>query len=238
MNHTTLLLLLSTAPVGIVHTLLGPDHYLPFIALSKSRNWSLGKTAVITALCGIGHILSAAVLGIAAVSAGSVLTRLDFIEGARGQIAAWLLIAFGFVYFVWGLRSAVKNRTHTHRHIHHDEPAHSHEHSHAHAHAHIHEGSSPRELTPWVLFVIFILGPCEPLIPLIMYPAAQNSLATVVLVTLVFGMSTLAAMLTVVISSSFGLKRLARFPFFERYGNALSGGIICSCGMAIAFLGL
>jgi hypothetical protein len=46
-------------------------------------------------------------------------------------------------------------------------------------------------VTPWALFIIFILGPCEALIPLFMYPAAQNSNGVVIMVAIVFGLVTL-----------------------------------------------
>ena len=52
------LLLLTGASIGVIHTLLGPDHYLPFVALSKARAWTQGRTAAITAACGVGHVLS------------------------------------------------------------------------------------------------------------------------------------------------------------------------------------
>jgi nickel/cobalt transporter (NicO) family protein len=221
MEQNFLILLFSTFMVGCVHTLLGPDHYLPFIALSKSRNWSLRKTVSITAACGMGHILSGLILGLAAVSVGSILTQLEFIETVRGEIAAWSLTAFGFIYCIWGIRKAIKNQTHSHKGL----QNHSHE-------------DSKKEATPWILFLIFIFGPCEPLIPLIIYPAVNDTVFHTVLVILVFGMSTLLVMLTVVISSSYGLKKLIRFPFFERYGNAMTGGIIGSCGLAMSFLGL
>lgn len=221
MDQNFLILLFSTFIVGCVHTLLGPDHYLPFIALSKSKNWSLRKTVSITAACGMGHILSGLVLGLAALSVGSILTQLEFIETVRGEIAAWSLTVFGFIYCIWGIRKAVKNQTHSHKGL----------------HKHNHD-ESKKEATPWILFLIFIFGPCEPLIPLIIYPAVHDSVFHTVLVILVFGMSTLLVMLTVVVSSSYGLKRFVRFPFFERYGNAMAGGIIGSCGLAMSFLGL
>ncbi len=50
-------------------------------------------------------------------------------------------------------------------------------------------------MTPWVLFVIFLLGPCEALIPLLMFPAATESWATLFLVTGTFGLATVATML-------------------------------------------
>ena len=40
------LLLLTAASIGFIHTLLGPDHYLPFVAMSAARGWSSRRTLV------------------------------------------------------------------------------------------------------------------------------------------------------------------------------------------------
>ncbi|MDB4582328.1 hypothetical protein N9164_04185 [Draconibacterium sp.] len=61
------ILILTAASLGFVHTVLGPDHYIPFIALSKARNWSLPKTLGVTALCGIGHVLGSIAIGLIGV---------------------------------------------------------------------------------------------------------------------------------------------------------------------------
>lgn len=92
-------------------------------------------------------------------------------------------------------------------------------------------------MTPWVLFTIFVLGPCEPLIPILMYPAAKENFGGVLLVTLIFGTVTISTMLGIVVASTWGLKRLP-LKKMERYAHALAGGSICLCGMAIQFLGL
>lgn len=237
-TQTTILLMLSALSVGFIHTLFGPDHYVPFIVLAKSREWSVTKTAIITTLCGIGHVLSAVVLGGVAISIGMTLSKLNFIESFRGELAAWLLIGFGFAYFIWGVRTAIKNKKHSHAHMHIDGTEHIHDHGHNNEHAHVHTKKSLKELTPWILFIIFILGPCEPLIPLIMYPAIQKSILNVFLVTLVFGLGTLFVMLATVLTSVYSAKKLLKFPLIERYGNAMTGTVICSCGLAIKFLGL
>ena len=62
MNELTVLCA-TAATVGIVHTVLGPDHYLPFVAMAQARGWSTAKTATITGVCGIGHVLGSVVLG-------------------------------------------------------------------------------------------------------------------------------------------------------------------------------
>ena len=92
-------------------------------------------------------------------------------------------------------------------------------------------------MTPWVLFTVFVLGPCEPLIPVLMYPAAQSSLLGVALVALVFGGVTILTMLGVVLAASRGLARLPLGPL-ERFSHALAGATILLSGVAVQFMGL
>lgn len=232
------ILLISSLSIGFIHTLLGPDHYVPFIVLAKSRQWSMLKTTVVTLLCGIGHVLSAVALGIIAIAFGFTLNKLNFIESFRGEIAAWLLIGFGVAYFAWGVRSAIKNKPHTHLHFHADGTRHYHEHQHHAEHAHPHIKKNLKELTPWVLFIIFVLGPCEPLIPLIMYPAIEKSILNTLWVTLFFSIGTLVTMVFMVLVTVYGTQKIKKISFFERYGNAAAGMVICACGLAIKFLGV
>jgi ABC-type nickel/cobalt efflux system permease component RcnA len=231
------LLIPTAASIGLIHTVLGPDHYLPFIVMARARKWSLLKTAGITFLCGLGHIGSSVLLGLGGIVFGIAVTKLKFVESVRGSIAAWLLIAFGLVYFIWGLRRALRNRPHRHWHSHGDEGSHDHEHRHIENHTHVHERDGAVNLTPWILFTIFVFGPCEPLIPLVMYPAARHSSLGVVLVTAVFGGVTIATMLGVVLLSSLGVNLLP-IGRLERYTHALAGAAILLCGVAIKFFGL
>ena len=34
----------TAATLGLVHTVIGPDHYLPFIVIGRAREWTLRKT--------------------------------------------------------------------------------------------------------------------------------------------------------------------------------------------------
>ena len=103
MEETAFKILLGSAiTIGLIHTLIGPDHYLPFIMLAKARGWRLRKTLWVTLWCGIGHVLSSVVIGLIGIAAGIVVGRIEGIEGFRGELASWALIAFGLVYCVWG----------------------------------------------------------------------------------------------------------------------------------------
>jgi nickel/cobalt transporter (NicO) family protein len=221
--------------LGLTHTVMGPDHYIPFIAMSKSGNWSLRKTMVVTLLCGIGHVLSSVVLGLIGVALGLAVGGLEAFEGFRGDIAGWLLLGFGVAYTAWGIRQAIRFKPHTHVHTHQDSEAHSHEHVHAQEHVHVHqveESKSLRKklLTPWALFVIFILGPCEPLIPVLMYPAAKQHWFAVCLVALVFSITTIATMSAMVVLGYFGLSKI---PSMDRYIHIAAGSAVLACGVAI-----
>jgi sulfite exporter TauE/SafE len=233
-----IIVLASTAvSLGFIHTILGPDHYLPFIVLGRTRGWSAAKTAMVTSLCGLGHVLSSIILGFLGISLGIAVFRLESIESSRGDLAGWLLLIFGFVYFLWGVRRAVRARSHGHPHRHENGRSHFHHHGHIGAHSHVHAGEGSDSLTPWVLFTIFVFGPCEPLIPLIMYPAAKSNMAAVVCVATLFGLTTIATMLTVVMASFYGLSRIS-LPRVGRYSHALAGLAIFLCGGAIKFLGI
>jgi len=231
------ILLTAAASIGFFHTLFGPDHYLPFIVMAQSGKWSLKKTALITLLSGLGHVLGSVILGMAGVVLGVAVIRLEWIEAYRGELAAWALIAFGLVYFVWGLRQARQRRPHSHFHLHHNQNGHSHVHSHEQEHVHFHEKTDGKNLTPWILFTIFVLGPCEPLIPLLMYPAAQNSWSGLFWVTLIFGLITILTMLIVVMSVSLGIGSLP-VRKFDRFIHAISGATIFFSGLAIQLFGL
>jgi nickel/cobalt transporter (NicO) family protein len=230
-------LYLTAATIGTLHTLLGPDHYLPFIFMSQAGKWSRAKTFWITILCGIGHIGSSVILGIIGIAFGIALRKLVFIESVRGNIAAWLFIAFGFVYMIYGIKKAVRNQKHSHVHLHSDGDAHVHTHNHYEEHSHVHSTTKNKSLTPWILFTIFVFGPCEPLIPLLMFPAAQNSHIALVMVCIIFGLTTIITMTTIVMVSLWGI-RLFDFGKLERYTTAIAGATILICGLAIQFLGL
>ena len=205
--------------------------------MSWARKWSGMKTTLVTLLCGLGHIGSSVVLGLIGVSLGLAVNKLEIVESFRGNLAAWLLIAFGLVYLVWGLRRAYRSQPHMHSHTHASEDTHTHTHSHHQEHVHVHNDRAAPSIAPWALFVIFVFGPCEPLIPILMYPAAQKSLFGLVAVTFVFGSVTLATMLGAVFLSRAGINFIP-LSRLQRFSHVIAGATICLCGLAIVFLGL
>ena len=54
MNESIALLSATAISIGFVHTILGPDHYLPFIVLSEAKKWTLRKR-IYPKIDAVGH---------------------------------------------------------------------------------------------------------------------------------------------------------------------------------------
>ena len=110
--------------------------------------------------------------GVIGIAVGFSLSKLSWFENIRGGFAAWALLAFGLGYTIWGLYQAKINRPHKHFDIDDDGSMYVFEHKHDEAVA----PDNRYPVTPWVMFFIFAMGPSEPMIPLLSYPAAKQSL--------------------------------------------------------------
>ena len=216
-------ILISTAAlIAFIHTIIGPDHYLVFVALGKARDWSTLRTLKYTTICGVGHILSSVIIGFIGIFFGIELVKLVNLEESRGLLSEWMLLFFGLIYFVWGLR---KIRIHKNKK------------NISNKHSYINSQKKALNITPLALFIIFVLGPCEALIPLFMYPAIEADMMLVFQVALVFGIVTLVTMLLSVFLLMKGLN-IFKFNSFEKYSHVIAGASIMLCAIAINFAGL
>jgi sulfite exporter TauE/SafE len=208
----TVALAATAVSVGAIHTLLGPDHYVPFAAMSHAGGWSAAKTLRVTVACGIGHVAGSVALGLVGLAIGVALLKLQFVEAIRGDVAGWMLVAFGAAYLGWGIVAAVR----------------------LHGRAHETADAVPAAgvWAPWLLFLVFVFGPCEPLIPLLIYPAAQANGFAVVAVVAAFAAATVGTMVGAVLAMRYGAAA-ARVPRLERFSHALAGLAILACGLLV-----
>ncbi len=238
--------------IGLAHTVLGPDHYLPFLVIGRARRWNLPRTLALTVACGLGHVGSSVLLGLLGALLGAGLGEVQELEAYRGALAGWSLLIFGLAYGAWGLFHARHHDRHGHAHLHGDGTVHVHPHEHpAHddgtPHSHPHAAANPpprdaearpwRSLTPWVLFLVFVLGPCEPLIPLFFADAMAGEWGRAAGTAAGYALATLAAMTAIVAMAWTGLFRL-RLGGLERFSHAVAGGIVALAGFSMVFLGL
>ncbi|MGL6268204.1 MAG: hypothetical protein ACRC2O_09755 [Chitinophagaceae bacterium] len=225
------LLLTAARSIAFLHTLTGPDHYLPFIALSKARGWSLGRTIFWTVVCGAGHVWSSVLLGLGGAAIGWSLSKVSWLENVRGGIAGWVMLSFGLLYGIWGLYRAYKNNPHKHFDLGDNNDIYVYEHKHGKVVAQ----KDRHKVTPWVMFIIFLLGPCEPMIPLLYFPAAKNSWEGMLILITVYTVFTLLTMLLMVSLGFYGISFL-KTEKLERYMHALGGLTIFICGAGMVFL--
>ena len=188
--------------------------------LARAQKWSLSRLLSITFLCGTGHVLSSVLLGLFGISIGVAIDRLEIIEVRRGQMAAWLLIGFGLAYAIWSLHRERRKRSRLQLNS-----------------DLLSQRQRRRKATVWGLFIVAVLGPCEPLIPILMAPAFDQMWTTVVGIILVFGLVTVGMMCLLVTIGYFGL-RLPVFSFLERHVHTASGLAIAGSGLAIQLLGI
>lgn len=217
MEQGVLTLAMVAFGLGAFHTLIGPDHYLPFVAMAQTRKWSTSKTVWVVSVCGIGHVLSTIILGAIFIAIGIAVERFEFFEGQRGNFAAWLLFITGSIYMLWAIIQQIRKKGHPHKHF-------------------ADEGSSRKTMTFWILFAIFVFGPCEALSP-VLYTAFAISTTSLVLVSLLFAISTIGVMLLMTLLMLQGFKFL-KFKKIEKYQHIIAGATIALCGASMLFMGL
>jgi nickel/cobalt exporter len=240
-SGSVMTLVVTAISLGFIHTIFGPDHYVPFVMMARAQKWSHKKTAVITFLCALGHVGASVIIGL--ILAGIGMAAASFGESNwaafqewRGSLAAWLLIGLGAAYLVWGLVQAKRNKPHKHIHVHEDGAVHTHGHVHQNAHMHAH-ATTEKQITPWILFTIFIFGPCESLIPLMLGAWAIAKGMGVALVATAFSITTIITILAAVGILTAGVS-LIPLGKLERYTHAMAGFSLVICGVAIRFIGL
>jgi len=202
-------LLISALAVGVLHA-LAPDHWLPFVALGSAQKWSRWRLTIITITAGLGHVSSSLLIGALGVLLGMTAERLEIWESARGNLVSFLLIGFGLAYMVWGIKNWERKRAHPHTHV--------------------------KSVSYWTLFTLIVFGPCEPLIPLV-FTGFSLGWSAVFLVSLVFGITTIAMMLVQVHLGALGVS-LLRVSGLERASDVITGGVIATTGVAIRVLGI
>lgn len=207
------ILLASTLSIAFLHA-LAPDHWMPFAVIGKAQRWSKLKLLAVTFIAGIGHVLSSVLLGCIGLALGFSLSKLKAAESNRGEIALWLLIGFGIAYTIWGFKKA---RDHKHEHIN-------------------EEAVKTKTITLWTLFAIFILGPCEPLIPL-MFLATDYGWQAIFLTSLAFSVVTIFMMLAQSLLAYSGIQ-LIKHDIAEKYSHAFAGLVIVLTGCFVMLLGI
>ncbi len=225
-------LVAGSAAVGAVHALL-PDHWVPFVVLSKARGWDIQRSLAAVAAGGVAHLASTAALGLLLAFAGTeALTRV----GPAAELGgAALLTVFGLVLSLRGLRVARgEGRSHGHDHG----PARGHDADDHREESHSHD--LPARPPGWrgLLLQGAVLGarPCAEAVPVFLAAAAYG-LTSSLLAVAAWVAATLGTMLAVVWLSLHGLRAM-KPELLARHGELAAGLIILFMGLGAVILGL
>ena len=243
-GQSGLLLLVTVAAVGILHTVV-PDHWAPIVILARQQGWSIARTARAAALAGFGHVTSTLVLGAVLWVAGAMLAvRYAHLVSLVSAIA---LIAFG-LWIAYGGWKEVRAKHHDDRdHGHsHYEHGHAHRHPDGGEHVHWHEhheedwhavpggdvavhahGHSASGRT--ALLLILGSSPMVEGIPLFLN-ASTKGVALLGGMAVVFALSTILTYVVMCVAGLRGLQKTSLGPI-EQYGEVLSGLFVAAVGV-------
>lgn len=213
MSDSIFVLLLSTLSVAFLHA-LAPDHWMPFAAIGRAQKWSKLKLLWITFISGLGHVGISIIFSIIGILLGFSLARLKSLEGHRGEIAVWLLIGFGLAYMLWGIKKAKEAK-----------------------HKELDKASrKAKTVAVWTMFAVIILGPCEPLVPLV-FLGYNYGWVGVITVSAVFSVVTIFMMLAQSLLAFMGIQ-LIKADIVERYSHAMAGFVIALTGAFVMLAGI
>lgn len=225
MTQAGLALVFTTIATAVVHTLI-PDHWLPFVLVSRVEGWTQRRTIALTAASALMHVTLSIALGLGIVAAGrGAIHAVDGLNSRLERLSGWMLVTFGLCYMAWFLLRG------------------GHAHSFGiHPHHNPQDTETPlgvksrlKDLSGYTLTFVVGFNPCILLIPLVLM-AAEMSVATLVAVSLAFALSTICSMVVVTLVGLHGTSRLTS-PFLTRYGEAFSGGLIALTGLGVLLAG-
>ncbi len=192
----------AAASVAVWHTLAGPDHYLPLIAIGKARRWSLRRAMGITMLCGVAHCLASLVIVAAVLATLCAVGSTASLQVWRSDVAGMLLMGLGAALIIGGLR---RKRS---------------------VELPVNQDSRGLRSFPWLLFLVFILGPCEWLIPAASTASASHGIWGAMVVSGVFTAVTISTMVASVALGLVGMPQISR----SLPAGLMAGVVTLTCG--------
>ncbi|MCL6581127.1 MAG: hypothetical protein K6U08_05870 [Firmicutes bacterium] len=214
-------LIAGAATVGALHALL-PDHWLPFVLLSRARGWNVRRSLVAAVIGGLAHLGSTAALGVLVAFLGAeALERV----GTGAELAgAGVLGVFGAVLALRGLATVRRLDREGHGERGHRHGAAVRERS--------HDPGGPPRCGSLAEAAVLGLRPCAEAVPVFLAASAYG-VGSSLLTVLAWVLATLGALVAMVWVSLLGLGRL-RADLVARYGEVAAGALILLLGLGAA----
>jgi hypothetical protein len=208
-------LLLGALLVGSLH-MSAPDHWVTLCLLGKVAGWSRSRLIQVSLVTGLGHILLSVALGFAIVGVGVLFT-----ESLSAQIAfgtGVLMLAIGLAY---GIRELLSDRPEDYHREAEGE--------------YLKAGGSGGRKVGYFAVLGAALSPDLSILPIFVL-AVPIGFSLAIDTAVVFGLSSILSLLTLVLLGSWGLDRLfEKVP--PKYNNALVGFVVAVVGAYIVLFG-
>ncbi|MFA5558374.1 MAG: hypothetical protein WDA59_02790 [Methanofastidiosum sp.] len=215
-------LIIATIFLATIHT-AAPDHWMPFVVMGKSREWTLFKTILIAGIAGIGHVGTSVVITLVGIFIGGEIS--DKFGFWAENITSYGLILFGLIFTFYALYRIKVKKHHSHFGIHVEE----HEHG---GHKHVHT----ENIIVYTPAILIGLTPCVALLPLALATQPMG-LTSAIIVVIIFALFTIGTMMTLTIFAYRGLSYL-NLNVFEKYGDVIAGVIITLTGVLVKSIGI
>jgi hypothetical protein len=202
--------LLGSLALSLVHAAI-PNHWVPLVVIARAEGWSRARALQVTAIAGAAHTASTIGIGILVGAVGLTLARQW--EVLMGFAAPAILVGFGIIYLLLGLRER------------------------AHPHAHVSEETIRRRSTGGIvasLALAMFFSPCLEIEAYYLTAALQGWLA-IGAVSTVYLVVTVAGMMALVAAGLAGVGRL-RFHALEHHERVITGGLLVLLGIMAWFL--
>lgn len=237
MNSTALATIAATGFfVAFFHAAI-PTHWLPFVLVARARRWSRAKAVSVAIFAGLGHVGLTTLLGLAIAWFGFQLD--EHFGHVFTEVAGWLLLGVGAVYF-W---RQWRGQGILHHHTpggHHQPSAHC---GHEQAHSHLETELEDSELISvrkgdWAaitgLFVMLTLSPCEGFLPVYL-SAVEFGWAGFFVLSGILAVGTLGGMLLFTWVTLVGLEKV-ELKRIERWEAGLLGVVFTVLGILMLTL--
>lgn len=206
-------LFIGSLTLSILHALI-PSHWLPFIAIGKTENWSKIETLKVTAVSGFAHVLSTILIGIIIGLIGYEISNLA--ETLTHLLAPLILFLVGIIYIILYLRHA-----HTHRHL--EEDMNKIE-------------SKTKSAIILTLITAMFFSPCIEL-QAYYFNAGLYGWQGILLVSLVYLVITISGMVILVYIGQAGINRLnTKLKFLDKRENLITGIIFIVLAVFVYFV--
>ena len=200
MQHTTISLIGATFFIALTHAVM-PNHWMPFALIGKGQKWSLTKTAIVTAIAGLGHSIVTSILGFIVAFLGFHIAK--YAETFAEPFAGGILIVIGITFIIVG---RLKSCTHDHNH-----------------------SKLSDKAVVFSLFAMLSFSPCVAVLPLFLAASTFNW-HTLVLLSIILSATTVSAMLGLTILAYSGVNKI-KLCSIENYEKEIIGGILSLIGI-------